>query len=140
MTIKTNNLFEYFSQYPEQHIKLVLSKFKKEKFSIKVMMKKFGNDFKGTNAQKFLNYGDNFSLTGTLTRFEKLLKFVGKLEARGNTIPQIEAILADKDDVRLYKYVENVLSDNKEEINYTKRFQIKNKGINPLRTGENICL
>lgn len=128
---RKKNLYEHFSLYTEEQINLTLTRFKKEPRSIGILKKKFGDDFLGTTSFVSFNYSENFRLETTLARFEKILKFVAKLQLNGKTNDQIKTILNEKDDVKFYKYVESLLNRNKEVpvTNFKLDKYLKIKGI-----------
>ena len=128
---KRKSLYEHFQNYTKEQIDLVLTRFKREPKTMAIIKKKFGDDLNGVEGYVSLSYSENFRLETTLTRLEKVLKFVQKLQRIGKTNDQIKTILSEKDDVRFYKYVESLL--NNQEVIPTEKFNLnkylKIKGI-----------
>lgn len=129
--LSIKSLYELFKGYGEGRINIVLRRFKKEKTSYPLLQKQFGPDLKQRTGLVIMNYMDTSRLQSILSRFEKLLKFVVRLEEEGKTEKEIIKIIETKDEVVLYKYVESLLGKKKEfaTSNFNINKYIKDKKI-----------
>lgn len=120
--LSIKSLYELFKGYGEKRINIVIRRFKKEKTSYPLLQKQYGVDLKQRTGLAVMSYMETTRLQSILTRFEKLLKFVVKLEEEGKTEKEIINIIETKDEIVLYKYVENLISKKTEII--TSSFNI----------------
>lgn len=129
--LSIKSLYELFKEYGESRINIVLRRFKKEKTSYPLLQKQFGADLKQRTGLAVMNYMDTSRLQSILSRFEKLLKFVVRLEEEGKTEKEIINIIDTKDEIVLYKYVESLLGKKKEYAtsNFNVNKYIKDKKI-----------
>ena len=129
--LSKKSIYVLFHNYEVRIIEKVIKRFKNEPTSYSLLQQQFGPDLKGRTSMVFPNYMQMARLQTILARFEKILKFVIALEETGKTETEIDKILASKDEVVFYKYVESLLGKPIEYItnNFNINKYIKDKKI-----------
>lgn len=121
--LKVKSIYTQFSEYNKEIIDLVISTFKKEYNTIRLLKKQYGNNYDGEDMPSVdtLNYAESQLIVGVLSRFEDRLKICQLLLNSGKSLKEIEDLFSSKDDLQISKMIKNAL-DKVEENELKNNF------------------